>query len=223
MKIARKILYTTLVTIIIILAAVVFTHTQNKQTNDNISSNFISKKRESNTKEEISKTIDSASSNSESRSSTDSQMSSSFDNKRVSQIWTDDKNEQLNSFMLSWGKTMGQTYKSYDSNQNVNYMGVRYPNEFIKNTTAVDGYPVSIEWSTDGSGDKDYEVVAIYSDAEQQSSSPIRHLYLFTIHQGNSIVLVTMQNQGTPDHLIHFSQTQNKELSTNFERIFRTH
>lgn len=134
-------------------------------------------------------------------------------------LWNTKKDRQLAQFIAAWGPSMNQIYKEYTPDNNVNYYGVRYPNELVKNTTVVDGTPVSIEYSKNGKGNKDYEVVAVYSDAENQETMNA-HLYLFAIRNNQPVALVTMQNQGAEDGKYHFSETKNSDVSKNFSSIF---
>ncbi len=154
---------------------------------------------------------------------TSSKENSSSENSQSKQTqWNNSKATQLANFMSSWGPTMNQDYKSYTPDNNVNYYGVKYPDELSKDSTVVDGSPVSIEWSSNGEGNKSYEVVAVYSDAEQghTKTMAVNHLYLFTIHDGQPVALVTMQNQGAEDGKYHFSPTKNTDVSSNFTKIY---
>ena len=153
-------------------------------------------------------------------SSTEGRTNNSSQSKQT--LWNANKSAQLAAFMSDWGPKMNQEYKSYTPESNVNYYGAQYPDELSKNNTAVDDSPVSIEWSGNGEGNKDYAVVAVYSDAEQGRTPGVMdsHLYLFTIHNGQAVALVTMQNQGAEDGKIHFSPTKNTDVSSNFTKIF---
>ena len=153
-------------------------------------------------------------------SSSEGTSSSSSPTKHETTHWNGAKAAALSKFMDQWQQTMDQQYESYTLTKNVNFYGVKYPNELAKKTTAVDDQQVSIEWSDTGSGTKEYEVLAVYSDAEHTQNMG-EHLYLFALHNGQPEVLVTQQNQGMPDHLIHFKQTENKVLSTGFSNIVK--
>lgn len=132
--------------------------------------------------------------------------------------WDNGKSEKLYQFMMDWGPKMGQAYKKYTPDNNVNYYGIKYPDELNNNSTVVDGQPVSIGYSEQGIGENDYNVVAVYSDAETTNTMNA-HLYLFTIHNNQPVALVTMQNQGAPDGKYHFSETKNTDVSSNFANI----
>ncbi|WP_421016916.1 DUF4767 domain-containing protein [Furfurilactobacillus cerevisiae] len=136
--------------------------------------------------------------------------------------WSNVQDKQLSQFMAAWGPAMHQIYKQYSPSNNVKFNGINFPDEFQKNDIAVEDTPVSIEYSTNGTGTKDYEVVAVYSDAEYQISQHQldQHLYLFAIHDKQPVALVTEQSQGLSDNKIHFTETKNVDVATNFTSIF---
>ncbi|WP_056967278.1 DUF4767 domain-containing protein [Liquorilactobacillus sucicola] len=149
-----------------------------------------------------------------------SSSSSSSSTKHETTRWNGAKAAALRKFMDQWQQTMDQQYESYTPAKNVNFYGAKYPDELANKTTAVNDQQASVEWSDTGSGNKEYEVVAVYSDAEYVQNMG-EHLYIFTLHNGQPEVLITQQNQGMPDHLIHFKQTENKVLSTGFANIIK--
>ena len=76
---------------------------------------------------------------------------------------------------------------------------------------AIGGVPVSAEWSESGTGQADYQITAVYSDAETEPYLK-KHVYLFGFQQNQPKVLVTQQNQGNPDNYLYFNETANNEL-----------
>ncbi|KIS04326.1 DUF4767 domain-containing protein [Paucilactobacillus wasatchensis] len=155
------------------------------------------------------------------QSSTSQSMSksSSTSSQKVEQVnWNSNKAKKLHRFMTAWGKTMDQQYDNYTAKHNVKFYGLAYPNELSNNTTAVNDKAVTTELSTTGQGSKDYEVVAVYSDAANSDYNN-KHLYLFAFHKNKPIVLVTMQNQGQTDNKIHFAATENTTLTSGFNKI----
>lgn len=151
---------------------------------------------------------------------TQHRAASSSSTKHETTRWNGAKAAALRKFMDQWQQTMDQQYESYTPAKNVNFYGAKYPDELANKTTAVNDQQASVEWSDTGSGNKEYEVVAVYSDAEYVQNMG-EHLYLFTLHNGRPEVLITQQNQGMPNHLIHFKQTENKVLSTGFANIIK--
>lgn len=137
--------------------------------------------------------------------------------KQVKALWDSNKKQALATFMSSWGTTMGQAYQSYDLTRDTDYAGIHFPSKLAQTDLAVDDTPVTAAWSTDGTGSADYNVVAIYCDVDGGTAGG--HLYLFTFHNGQPVVLITSQNQGTPDNRLHFSVTANTDLKTGFANI----
>lgn len=133
-------------------------------------------------------------------------------------IWNSDKSRQLESFMQDWQATMHQSYKSYYPGKDVNYYGIKFPSTLGSGNIAVNNHKVSLGWSNDGLGKHDFNVVAIYSDADNARMGA--HLYFFAIASNKKpIVLITEQNQGTPDMMIHFNPTKNTDLERGFDKI----
>lgn len=143
--------------------------------------------------------------------------------KAAAELWNTDKAQELNSFMASWGQTMGQQYEEYAPGNNVDLYGLQVPDAVLPKTStgwtvAVNEAPVVIDWSTDGKNAEGYALVAVYSDAATQAYCE-QHVYFFTIVDGTPQVLVTMQNQGNENDYLYFSETENAELKAGFEKI----
>ena len=141
-------------------------------------------------------------------------------------LWNQSKSQKLASFMQKWGTTMNQQYKSYGPGNNTNFYGIAFPQQFDQTLLKVDNQTVSMKWSNDGTGNADYNVVAIFCDSD--SAQPMNeHLYLFTFHNGNPVVLITQQTNGNvtksadngPDDGLHFKETANQDLSNGFKAI----
>ncbi|MGY3779374.1 DUF4767 domain-containing protein [Isobaculum melis] len=132
--------------------------------------------------------------------------------------WNSQKKIALAAYMNTWGQKMGQSYIEYSPGADVNFYGVNFPSTFAQNNIAVNGARAAINWSGDGTGNNVYNVVAIYSDVETTTNME-RHLYLFTLVNGQPMVLITMQNQGNAENLIYFTETQNTELRNGFAQI----
>lgn len=135
-------------------------------------------------------------------------------------LWNNEKKQALAQFMVSWGQTMNQTYTSYDEANSSNYAGLHFPADFDKHTMAVDGDTATMAWSTNGLGEADYNVVAVYCDVEGGNVGG--HLYLFAFHEQQPVVLIAEQNQAMPDNRLHFSETKNQELKNGFTQIADT-
>ncbi|WP_207696149.1 hypothetical protein DOK67_0000649 [Enterococcus sp. DIV0212c] len=132
--------------------------------------------------------------------------------------WNLQKRLDLLAFMQSWGDVMGQSYIEYYPGFEANWYGYHFPSIFSRNNIAVGGNQAVLQWSENGTVSNVYNVVAIYSDIATTDKLE-RHLYLFTILNGQPIVLVTMQNQGNPENMIYFKQSQNADLNNGFAEI----
>ncbi|MDW3670732.1 DUF4767 domain-containing protein [Enterococcus faecium] len=156
-----------------------------------------------------------------SSSSVEASSSSSESSEQVEQtLWNADKSAQLEAFMATWGQTMGQQYKSYTNQMSVDLYGLKVPQAILNGEwkMAIGGVPVSAEWSESGTGQADYQITAVYSDAETEPYLK-KHVYLFGFQQNQPKVLVTQQNQGNPDNYLYFNETANNELKNGFNQI----
>lgn len=185
--------------------------------------------KESISKESTAKTTNSVttskSASNHQESTTSTTLSSSVETLKEDQpevFWNSAKDQELQELMASWGKTMGQSYQAYRPAQNVDFYGLVLPDDVLvhsaKQPIAVDDQIVSAKWSDTGESSAEYSIVAVYSDAETASYLE-KHVYFFGFHQGQPVVLVSMQNQGMPDGALHFKQTENQDLMTDFQKI----
>jgi hypothetical protein len=137
-------------------------------------------------------------------------------------LWNAEKAQQLNSFMQSWGATMGQTYKEYAPGNNVSLYGLSLPDGVLNGTSGwqavIEGTPIDLHWSEAGTGTSGYALVAVYSDAETQPYLA-QHVYFFTLSNGQPTVLVTSQNQGNEQNYLYFRETENAALKAGFAEI----
>lgn len=133
-------------------------------------------------------------------------------------VWSSAKSQALKTYMASFSQAMNQQYADYQPGNETHFFGLNYPSYFKEDKLAVDDQHVTADWSTDGTGSSDYNVVGIYSDSAAAHDMSA-HLYLFTIHDGQPVVLITEQNQGMPDGLVHFKETANTDLKQNFAQI----
>lgn len=133
-------------------------------------------------------------------------------------VWSSAKLQALKTYMASFSQAMNQQYADYQPGNETHFFGLNYPSYFKEDKLAVDDQHVTADWSTDGTGSSDYNVVGIYSDSAAAHDMSA-HLYLFTIHDGQPVVLITEQNQGMPDGLVHFKETANTDLKQNFAQI----
>ncbi|MDB7101294.1 DUF4767 domain-containing protein [Enterococcus mundtii] len=137
-------------------------------------------------------------------------------------LWDHNKSAQLETFVIQWGKTLGQTYKSYSDTNPVSQYGTPLPNAVIDGSWKflVDNAQMPIQWSTTGenNGTVAFQLVAVYSDMET-SSDMIRHTYFFGFKDNQPKIYITQQNQGNENNYMYFSETQNQQLKQGFVDI----
>lgn len=125
-------------------------------------------------------------------------------------LWNSDKDKALARFMVDWGNSMNQPgYKDLTATER----GFVDENRVKLN----DVQDVTTEFSKDGTGNSDYQVLAIYRYAYM---SNLMHTYYFTIRaDGTPIVLYSAQNQGQPDNKFYMKETANEDLKAGFAQI----
>ena len=135
-------------------------------------------------------------------------------------LWNSSKADNLKRFMSDFSQTMGQDYKEYSQSKDVDLYGIKLPSEVLKGKwkMAVNNQPVQLEWSKTGKGKSQYQLVAVYSDAETQPNME-KHVYFFIIEEGHPKVMVTQQNQGNEESYLHFKESQNVDLNDSFQSI----
>ncbi|MET3558472.1 hypothetical protein ABID29_001597 [Streptococcus rupicaprae] len=126
-------------------------------------------------------------------------------------LWSNQKAEQLASFMVSWGNAMNQPGYQDITHQETGFV--------LENRVRLNQVQdVTTEFSQDGTGNSDYQVLAIYRYSYGGNQV---HTYYFTIRaDGAPIVLYSAQNQGgMPDDKYYMKETANEELKAGFARI----
>lgn len=132
-------------------------------------------------------------------------------------LWDTNKTSQLETFVTQWGKTLGQEYKSYNLQNNVSLYGTPLPSAVIDGNwkMAINEAPVTVQWSEDGTGHADFNLVAVYSDVETGEYLG-QHVYFFSFQNGQPKVYLTQQNQGNENNYLYFNETQNQQLKQGF-------
>ena len=132
-------------------------------------------------------------------------------------LWDTNKASQLETFVTQWGKTLGQEYKSYNPQNNVSLYGTPLPSAVIDGNwkMAINEAPVTVQWSEDGTGHADFNLVAVYSDVETGEYLG-QHVYFFGFQNGQPKVYLTQQNQGNENNYLYFNETQNQQLKQGF-------
>lgn len=139
-------------------------------------------------------------------------------------LWNSDKAAKLASYMVEFGHKMNQeSYKRLTPNGSDDFYGAM---SFAKNNRITVGekteqnapmtnqQKVDVAFSDDGTGTADYLIVDSYG-----YSGSAMILYHFTIHNGQPVVLVSLQNQGNPENMYYMYPTNNKDIQEVFANI----
>ncbi|XKT09380.1 DUF4767 domain-containing protein (plasmid) [Enterococcus faecium] len=169
-------------------------------------------RKESSTKEIETTTLETNTTESSKATSSDTS-----DSQIKQELWDKNKASQLETFVTQWGKTLGQEYKSYNPQNNVSLYGTPLPQAVINGNwkMAINEAPVNVQWSEDGTGQADFNLVAVYSDVETGEYLG-QHVYFFGFQNGQPKVYLTQQNQGNENNYLYFNETQNQQLKQGF-------
>lgn len=150
-------------------------------------------------------------------SASESSITESSSEEVKNTLWDSEKSTQLATFVPQWGKTLGQEYKSYNPQNNVSLYGTPLPSAVIDGNwkMAINEAPVTVQWSEDGTGHADFNLVAVYSDVETGEYLG-QHVYFFGFQNGQPKVYLTQQNQGNENNYLYFNETQNQQLKQGF-------
>lgn len=140
----------------------------------------------------------------------------------VDPLWTKNMDDDLASFMVSWGNSMGQKYRKLGPGNNVDMYGVDLPDAVLegsKDMTAIlEGAEIKLRWSENGVNKSgEYAVVAAYSDAETRPGLE-QHTYLFVIKDGQPYTIINMYGED-PSGSVSFIHTANTALRNGFHSI----
>lgn len=139
-------------------------------------------------------------------------------------LWNSDKAAKLASYMVEFGHKMNQeSYRRLTPNGSDDFYGAM---SFAKNNRITVGekteqnapmtnqQKVDVAFSDNGTGTADYLIVDSYG-----YSGSAMILYHFTIHNGQPVVLVSLQNQGNPENMYYMYPTNNKDIQEAFANI----
>lgn len=129
-------------------------------------------------------------------------------------LWTAGQDQKLESFMKQFGEDMNQDYAKYNGSDDLKTStGTAYPSALARVT--VNGQKTSIGWRSDGTGENNYNVVAIYNHDGTVPPLPSQITYFFAFENGQPIVLVDQSRDGVPN----LTETQNVPLKDGFDSI----
>ncbi|MBD9697880.1 DUF4767 domain-containing protein, partial [Enterococcus faecium] len=168
-------------------------------------------------KESSTKEIEKTTQETNTTESSKATSSDTSDSQIKQELWDKNKASQLETFVIQWGKTLGQEYKSYNPQNNVSLYGTPLPQAVINGNwkMAINEAPVTVQWSEDGTGHADFNLVAVYSDVETGEYLG-QHVYFFGFQNGQPKVYLTQQNQGNENNYLYFNETQNQQLKQGF-------
>lgn len=139
-------------------------------------------------------------------------------------LWNSDKAAKLASYMVEFGHKMNQeSYKRLTPNGSDDFYGamsfaknnrITVGEKTEQNTPMTNQQKVDVAFSDDGKGTADYLIVDSYG-----YSGSAMILYHFTIHNGQPVVLVSLQNQGNPENMYYMYPTNNKDIQEAFANI----
>ncbi|PRO86769.1 DUF4767 domain-containing protein [Lactiplantibacillus pentosus] len=145
---------------------------------------------------------------------TSSTSQSTAATKKNGTLWNTSKDQQLDTFMTQWSKTMDQDYTKYDEVHDLDIStGLSYPHDL--SDVIFNGHRASIAWAPTGKGTHEYNVVAIYNHNGTKPPLPNHITYFFAFKDGSPIVLVDQSRDGTPI----LGETENVKLKAGFARI----
>lgn len=161
------------------------------------------------------------------KSSTNSNQDSSQDDEKATMkkqqpLWSATKNKALAAFMKDWQGKMGQTYQGTYEGHKANHGDFIFPdglqNGHLTSKLLLNYQPFKPVWSTNGMADAEYQVVAAATGYANQNHNQYARIttYLFTLHNGRPLVLVSQSTNG--DYL-WLTDSQNVDLQVGFAKI----
>lgn len=132
-------------------------------------------------------------------------------------LWNKKKDKKLEKFIGTWSETVSQIYEKYDGKHSLeNLAGTTYPAVFKQRQFSLNDKNVTLDWSNNGRGKADYNVVAIYNDDFKDKNWHLT--YLFCIHNKKPVVLL---DQGKNVNPMILTKAQDKNLQNGFARIVK--
>ncbi|MFZ2588316.1 DUF4767 domain-containing protein, partial [Paucilactobacillus nenjiangensis] len=105
-----------------------------------------------------------------------SKGSETTSSKQTKTYWNSSKDKKLKNFMNEWD----DGYQQATSNHQLDYHQISVPKDLKTTSFSMNYKEVTAEWSKHGTGTKDYEIIAAYTNYDSDADNA--NLYLFTIH-----------------------------------------
>ncbi len=141
-------------------------------------------------------------------------------------LWTAEQELQLTDNMEKM--ETDTPYYRYTMDDNLEYAGVALPKDILVETSTkwipalvTDGkeaQPIQLTWYDSEQKKEGYQVVGMFSNLTRDNW-PNFHIYVFTIKDGNPIVLHSAQTQGSPDNLFIFEEATDPIVTEMFYDI----
>lgn len=138
-------------------------------------------------------------------------------------LWDENKEKELHSFIGVWGESMTQKYEKYSLDRPLYLNEVYIPNSIIGESPEIEvlinGKKQILNLFEGNSKTSDYKIVSVYSDIDDsQNESAEKHLYLFTFKGDKPTVLVS-NLAGNLFDTLNFKDTENIDLKQGFDAI----
>ncbi|WP_442760879.1 DUF4767 domain-containing protein [Paucilactobacillus nenjiangensis] len=138
-----------------------------------------------------------------------SKGSETSSSKQTKTYWNSSKDKKLKNFMNEWD----DGYQQATRNHQLDYHQISVPKDIKTTSFSMNDKEVTAEWSKRGTGTKDYEIVAAYTNYDSDVDNA--NLYLFTIHNDAPTIL---QTSSTSEKL-KVTTVHDEDLLTNFEKV----
>lgn len=137
--------------------------------------------------------------------------------------WTSKKDQQLNEYISK----KDSTYKQYTKKNTFDFNGIKLPDELKLLDFGDEDDRSDSRWSTNGHGNADYNVVAIYSNVDSVANKADAKAYFFMYDDGYDPVVRMVKGSAvktlsSKHNYIKTSKGDNSAFVKEFKKIART-
>jgi hypothetical protein len=136
--------------------------------------------------------------------------------------WTVKQDAELSQFMVSWQKSMGQSFEGTYDGQVVDYLGIKYPEAIAgtwRNDVVYDQNEQLAWYQADSQGSSArFQVVAAAVGGKADQQWPMLYLFALDTKDNSPVVL---NSQTTNGGVLWFYETSNAELKDGFAQIMQ--